>query len=42
MDQQGDAQEDQQAEDSPPGLEPYNSDVASDKDGNEYAAVESE
>ena len=42
MDQQGDAQEDQQAEDFPPGLELYSSDGASDKDGDEYAAVESE
>ena len=42
MDQQGDAQEDQQAEDSPPGLEPYSNDSASDKDGDENAAVESE
>ena len=42
MDQQGDAQEDQQAEDPPPGFEPYSDDSASDKDGNEYEAVESE
>ena len=42
MDQQGDAQEDQHAEDSPPGLEPYSNDSASDKDGDECAAVESE
>ena len=39
MDQQGDAQEDQQAEDSPPGLEPYSNDSALDKDGHEYEAV---
>ena len=42
MDQQGDAQEHHYTEDSPPRLEPYSDDSASDKDGNEYAAVESE
>ena len=42
MDQQGSAQNDQQDEDSIPGLEPYTNDSASDSDGNEYAAVESE
>ena len=42
MDQQGDAQEDQQADDSTPELEPYSSDSASDKDGDECAAAESE
>ena len=42
MDQQGDAQEYQYAEDPPPKLEPYSDDSASDNDGDEYAAVESE
>ena len=42
MDQQGRAQKDQQDEDSIPGLEPYTDDSASDSDGDEYAAVESE
>ena len=42
MDQQGDAQEYQHAEDSPPRLEPYSDDSASDKYGDEYEAVESE
>ena len=42
MDQQGDAQEHQYAEDSPPRLESYSDDSASDNDGDEYAAVESE
>ena len=42
MDQQGDAQEDQQAEDSSPGFESYSDDSAPDKDGDECAAVESE
>ena len=42
MDQQGSAQEDQLDEDSIPGLESYTNDSASDSDGNEYAAVESE
>ena len=41
MDQQGDAQEDQIAEDSIPELESYSDDSlsASDKDGDEYAAA---
>ena len=42
MGQQGDAQEDQQAEDSIPELGPYSNDSASDKDDDESAAVESE
>ena len=42
MDQQGSAKNDQQDEDSIPGLEPYSNDSASDSDGDEYAAVESE
>ena len=42
MDQQGDAQADQIAEDSSPELEPYGEDSASDKDGDEYAAAKSE
>ena len=42
MDQQGNAQADQIAEDSTPELEPDSQDSASDKDGDEYAAVESE
>ena len=42
MDQQGSAQNDQQDEDSIPGLEPYTNDSASDSDGSVYAAVESE
>ena len=42
MDQQGSAQNDQQDEDSIPRLEPYTNDSASDSDGDEYAAVESE
>ena len=42
MDQQGSAQNDQQGEDSIPGLESYTNDSASDSDGNEYAAVKSE
>ena len=41
MDPQGDAQENQRAEDSIPELEPYSSDSASDNDGDECAAVES-
>ena len=40
MDQQGDAQEHQYTEDSPPRLEHYSDDSASDNDGDEYAAVE--
>ena len=32
MDQQGDAQEDQNVEESPPELEPYSNDSALDKD----------
>ena len=42
MDQQGNAQEYQCAEDSPPRLVPCSDDSAPDKDGDEYAAVESE
>ena len=42
MDQQGDAQEHKYVEDSPPRLERYLDDSASDNDGDEYAAVESE
>ena len=42
MDQQGSAQEDQRDEDSIPELEPYTNDSASNNDGNECAAVESE
>ena len=42
MDQQGSAHNYQQDEDSIPGLESYTNDSASDSDGNEYAAVESE
>ena len=42
MEQQGDAQEDQQAEDPAPELEPHSNDSASDNDGDECAAVESE
>ena len=41
MGQQGDAQEDQQAVESIPELEPYSNESASDNDGNECAAVES-
>ena len=41
MDPQGDAQEDQHAEDSLPRLEPYSDDSASDKYGDENPAVES-
>ena len=41
MDQQGNAQEYQCAEDSPPRLESYSDDSALDNDGDEYAAVES-
>ena len=40
MDQQGDAQEDQNVEESTPELEPYSDDSASDKDGDEDAAAE--
>ena len=39
MDQQGDAQEDQTAEESNPELEPYSDDSASDKDGDEDVAT---
>ena len=39
MGPQGGAQEYQIAEDSPPELEPYSNDSASDKDGDEYARV---
>ena len=42
MDQQGDAEEFLYSEDSPPRLEPSSDDGASDNDGDEYAAVESE
>ena len=42
MDQQGDAQADQIAEDSIPDLEPYSKDSASDKDGDEYASAETD
>ena len=42
MDPQGGAQEDLHAEDSLPWLEPYSDDSASDSDGEECAAVESE
>ena len=42
MDQQGGAQEDQQAEEPTPELEPYSSDSASDNDGDECGAVKSE
>ena len=39
MDQQGDAQADQIAEDSTPELEPYSEDSALEKDDDEYAAT---
>ena len=42
MDRQGDAQEDQIAEDSTPELEPDSDDSASDKDGDEESAAEIE
>ena len=42
MSQQGDAQEDQQAEEPNHDLGPYSHDSASDKDDNDSAAVESE
>ena len=42
MDQQGDAQADQIAEDFIPDLEPYSKDSASDKDGDEYASAETD
>ena len=42
MDQQGDAQEDQNVEESTPELEPYSDDSASDKDGDEDVAAEPE
>ena len=42
MDQEGSAQEYQQDEDSIPALEPYTNDSASDNDGDECVAVESE
>ena len=42
IDQQGDAREDQQAEELIHELGPYSNDSASDNDGNECAAVESE
>ena len=42
MDPQGDAREDQLAEDSTPELEACSNDSASDKDGDECEAVESE
>ena len=42
MDQQGSAHDDQRDENSIPGLESYTNDSASDSDGNECAAVESE
>ena len=42
MDQQGDAQEDQTAKDSTPELETDSEDGASDKEGDEHAAAESE
>ena len=42
MDQQGDAREDQQAEELIHELGQYSNDSASDNDGNECAAVESE
>ena len=42
MDQQGDAQEDQNVEESTPEVEPYSDDSASDKDGDEDMAAEPE
>ena len=42
MDWQGDAQEDQTAEDSTPELETNSVDCSSDKEGDEHAAAESE
>ena len=42
MDQQGDAQSDQIAEDSNHELEPYSEDSALDKDGDEYAEAKTD
>ena len=42
MDQQGDAQEDQNVEESTQELKPYSDDSASDKDGDDVVAAEPE